>query len=333
MDNILISIIVPAYNIEQFIGRCLDSICVQSYKALEIIVVDDGSTDHTGEIIEMYAAADQRIISIHKKNGGVSKARLTGIERATGEYIGFVDGDDYIEPEMYKTLLNNALKYKAQISHCGNKMIFPNGEEEIHYGTGSVFVQNGDDAVKDLLCGKYIEPGLGNKLFHTSIINAGIESAIWDSSIKINEDLLMNYIFFKLADRVIYEDKAFYHYILRKGSAMTSKRQRHHVTDPLKVIQLIKNDISNKEDAYSIIYERYLRTLINISIQEEMKNEAISAKAILKSEISKGELWKYCNSKKLKLMVVGIVQFEPMYKLIRKLYDMVTGISKKYDMN
>ena len=115
MDN-KISIIIPAYNIEQYIGATLDSVLAQSYSNLEVIVVDDGSRDGTGNVIDRYAQKDHRIIAIHKENGGVTSARLRGVAEASGEWIGFVDGDDYIEPQMYERLLENALKYNADIS-------------------------------------------------------------------------------------------------------------------------------------------------------------------------------------------------------------------------
>ena len=133
MNSDLISIIVPAYNIEKFVERCLESISAQTYQDLEIIVVDDGSTDSTAEVIDQYRKKDDRVIAIHKQNGGVSTARSAGLAIATGEYIGFVDGDDYIEPQMFERLLTNMRKYGADISHCGYKMIFPDGHEDEHH--------------------------------------------------------------------------------------------------------------------------------------------------------------------------------------------------------
>ena len=115
MDEKLVSVIIPAYNIEDYIGRCLDSVISQTYKNLEIIVVDDGSRDHTGEILDNYAKKDRRIKVIHKENGGVSSARNKGIEAAEGDYIGFIDGDDLIEPEMYKTLVDLLEEENADI--------------------------------------------------------------------------------------------------------------------------------------------------------------------------------------------------------------------------
>ena len=121
-----------------YIGRCLDSILAQTHKRIEIIIVDDGSTDGTGIIIDQYASIDQRIIPIHKENGGVTSARIDGIKKASGEYLGFVDGDDYIEPEMFEKLLDNAIKYDADISHCGYQMVFP-GRVEYYYNTGRIY--------------------------------------------------------------------------------------------------------------------------------------------------------------------------------------------------
>ena len=243
MKDILVSVIVPAYNIELYIGRCLDSILNQSYQSLEIIVVDDGSTDETGKIIDQYAAKDSRIIPIHKENGGVSSARLTGISKATGSYIGFVDGDDYIEPEMYEHLLENALKYHADISHCGYRMIFPDYHYYDYYGTQILKEQDHNEALFDLLLGNQIEPSLWNKLFHRKMLSSFQDSSLWDSEIRINEDLLMNYLCFKEANKSVYEDKTYYHYILRKGSAATSRQERYKLIDPLKVITIIKNDV------------------------------------------------------------------------------------------
>ena len=98
----LISVIVPVYNVESYLEKCIESIQNQSYKSLEIILVNDGSTDSSGDICDKYAAHDKRIKVIHKKNGGLSSARNAGLEVANGDYIAFVDSDDYIEITMYE---------------------------------------------------------------------------------------------------------------------------------------------------------------------------------------------------------------------------------------
>ena len=140
--NALISIIIPAYNIENYISTCLDSLLAQTYRDLEIIVVNDGSKDGTGAIMDTYAARDSRIMAIHKENGGVTSARLCGVKAATGDWIGFVDGDDIIEPDMYERLMANAVKHGADISHCGYRMVFPSGKVDYYYNTGRIVEQD-----------------------------------------------------------------------------------------------------------------------------------------------------------------------------------------------
>lgn len=116
MKSDLISVIVPIYNIEDYISPCIDSIINQTYKNLEIILVNDGSTDKCSEICNKYAENDNRIIVLNKKNGGLSDARNAGIERASGAYIAFVDGDDWIEDTMYEKLYHSITKYNADVA-------------------------------------------------------------------------------------------------------------------------------------------------------------------------------------------------------------------------
>ncbi len=118
-----ISVIVPIYNIENYVRSAVDSILRQSYTNLEILLVDDGSTDSSGMICDEYAQKDARVKVIHKKNGGLSDARNAGIEAATGTYIGFVDGDDFIEPEMYRRLYDALVKNNADFSICSFRFV------------------------------------------------------------------------------------------------------------------------------------------------------------------------------------------------------------------
>jgi len=119
MQNPLISIIIPIYKVEDYIRCCIDSILSQTYKNLEIILVDDGSPDNCGSVCEEYSLKDKRIKVIYKKNGGLSSARNAGLDIASGEYIGFVDSDDWIENDMYESLYNAIIFHKADISVCG----------------------------------------------------------------------------------------------------------------------------------------------------------------------------------------------------------------------
>lgn len=328
--NDLISVVVPAYNIEKYIERCIKSILCQTYSNIEVIIVDDGSTDNTASIIDQYALKDTRIIPIHKKNGGVSSARTEGINRASGDWIGFVDGDDVIEENMYEVLINNAKKYDADISHCGYQMIFPDGHIDFYYNTKCIEVQDNTKALEELLSGRKIEPGLWNKLFKKSLFNDSIDYESL-SKIKINEDLLLNYFLFKNSNLAVYEDFCPYHYILRKGSAAVSKNI-HHCIDPLFVITYIKDELTNNLELYPTIYSRYLYQLINASTQKEFDLEKKKALKLLRSEIKNGNI-NLCKSTKLKLMVIAVAYTLPLYKVVRKMYDMVTGVSKKYDLH
>ena len=115
----LLSVIIPAYNVEKYIDHCLNTVTNQTYKNLEIIIVDDGSPDNSGKIIDDWSKKDCRIKVIHKENGGLGFARNSGLEIATGDYIAFIDSDDYIDLNMYETLINKAIETKSDIVYCG----------------------------------------------------------------------------------------------------------------------------------------------------------------------------------------------------------------------
>ena len=119
MSKSLISVIVPVYKVENFLDRCVESIVGQTYENLEIILVDDGSPDNCPAMCDEWAEKDSRIRVIHKENGGLCSARNAGMDIAAGDYLGFVDSDDCIEPDMYQLLVENAVSTQADISRCG----------------------------------------------------------------------------------------------------------------------------------------------------------------------------------------------------------------------
>ena len=114
----LISVIIPVYNSEKFLNRCVDSVLKQSYKELDIILIDDGSSDKSGEMCDQYAQMDKRVRVIHQKNRGVSAARNSGLDVAIGDYCTFVDSDDYIESEMYQSMIDIAEQYNCDVIMC-----------------------------------------------------------------------------------------------------------------------------------------------------------------------------------------------------------------------
>lgn len=331
MNTPLISIVVPAYNIEPHVGRCLESLQAQTYSNIEIIVVDDGSTDGTGVVIDAYAAGDPRIVALHKDNGGVSSARIRGIQAATGAFIGFVDGDDYVEPEMFTHLLKNALEYDADISHCGYQMVFPDGHIDYYYATGKMVRHSHAEGIRALIKGDYVEPGLCNKLFRREVVIGFEQSSLWDSAIRINEDLLMNYILFSRAEDSVYEDIPYYHYILRKGSAATSEPKRFKIQDPVQVMKTILDDTENDETSHALAAERYLRVLISTAQQEYWKEDASDARKELKRRLRSFRKLPGVSGKVL-LMAFGAAYLQGAYRLVRAIYNKFTGIDKKYSL-
>lgn len=262
MNENKISVIVPVYNIENYIEKTVESIRNQTYQNLEIILVDDGSSDNSGRILDEIAAKDSRIKVIHQENGGVTSARISGIKMATGEWIGFVDGDDFIEPDMYDVLLKNAIENKADISHCGYQMVFPSRVDYYH-NTKRKVIQDFQKGLYDLLSGDYVEPGLWNKLYRSSIVKDVINQDLVDKSIKINEDILMNYYFFKLSKTSVFYDICPYHYVLRKGSAATSKVNKHKLYDPIIVQRIILNDVKDNLNLANVVYGRLASIYLN----------------------------------------------------------------------
>lgn len=330
MNDDLISVVVPAYNIERYIERSLESLLRQTYPFLEVVVVDDGSTDGTAALIDRMAEKEPRLIAVHKPNGGVSSARIEGIRRASGQWIGFADGDDFVEPEMFEHLLQNAIRYHADISHCGYQMVFPDGHVDLYYGTGRLVEQTNEEGLKDLIEGAFVEPGLWNKLFRRRIVEHFEQSPLWDPEIRINEDLLMNYLLFSRAEKSVYEDIPYYHYLLRKQSAATSKKKTH-ITDPLRVMEILKTDLANNPDLYPVTYARYLRVLIGVAAQRQWKEEAKNALLRLRQEVRSGHL-QVCPSGKLRLMATSAAYCMPLYRGMRWTYDQITGTAKKYDL-
>ena len=260
-NNIKISVIVPCYNIKSYLPRCIESILAQTYKNLEIILISDGSTDGTDEVIREYAKKDSRIIPVFKQNSGVSDTRNRGLDIATGDYVGFVDGDDYIEPEMYETLLKNAIENNADISHCGYQMVFPS-RVDYYYNTGKKVIQDNKKGIRDIIVGDYVEPSPCIKIYRKNIVN----NLRMPPDIKINEDVIFNFYAFVNSQKSVYEDLPFYHYILRKGSAATSKINQNKLFDPVRVRkEIFEYSLKNLDnEIQSVAYSSYLNSIINL---------------------------------------------------------------------
>lgn len=309
-EDIKISVVVPAYNNAPWLPRCLDSLLAQTYRKLEILVVDDGSTDDTQIVLDRYQRLDSRIHPIHQTNSGVTAARLHGIREATGEWIGFVDGDDAIEADMYEHLLRNALDHHAGISHCGYQMVFDDGRIHYFHNSGKLLQHDRDTALKELLSGTMIEPGLWNKLFRADLFQKLFESQALDTNIKINEDLLMNFILFSYTEQSVFEDFCPYHYIVRQNSASRQKLNPNRIYDPIRVKERILSVAPG-----SVIHAAqaaYLSTCINVynslvtANQPGLKNDCREVRNLILQHAS----WISQLSRKQQLLA-GLIRYMP----------------------
>lgn len=214
-ENPLISVIVPIYKVEDYLKRCVDSIINQTYSNLEIILVDDGSPDNCPQICDAYAKQDARIKVVHKENGGLSDARNAGMEIATGEYISFIDSDDYVHMDMLNILLDVMLKEDCEIAQCGT-VKFNEGEtvalNEVDY---EVKVYNTKEALKELINDGHFVQTVWNKLY-----KADIALKLPFRKGKLNEDEYWTYIVFAQSKNIAEVTAGMYFYLQRSTSIM-----------------------------------------------------------------------------------------------------------------
>jgi glycosyltransferase involved in cell wall biosynthesis len=216
-----ISIIVPIYNVEKYLRKCIDSILAQTFKNIEVILVDDGSPDESPMICDEYAKRDDRIVVIHKPNGGLSSARNAGISVATGNFIGFVDSDDYIHPDMYKILHEKLVRNDAQIAECTVTTVYGEIQKNIS-GTGMIQSYSGEEALELLMFPEKnkLNPrfAVWSKLFRADIIG----DLLFPLGM-IHEDHLYDAQAFLRANRYVIVDKPLYFHNVRENSITTVK--------------------------------------------------------------------------------------------------------------
>lgn len=323
-----ISIIVPVFNCEQYLSKCLDSIIAQTYKNIEIILIDDGSIDNSGIICDTYAKKDARVRVIHKDNGGAMSARLSGLAEATGEWIGFVDGDDEIDLDMYERLLNNAVKYGAQISHCGYQMRFPDGHVNYFYNTGVLIKQNKETGIHDLLLGEVIEPSLCTKLFHKTVVQSVVLNKGIDATIKNNEDLLMNFYFFSSSNKSVFVDWCPYHYFVQTKTPAKLSENTYKIYDPIKVKEIILEECSegNLRDAEI----SYLTTCVHIYCSLIQLPDMHEHRIAVRKKIYLRRSWIAQLSRRVKLLALLVIYAPQFLQVIYPVYAKYWQ-RKKYD--
>lgn len=229
MEQVKLSVIVPVYQVEEFLPRCLDSILAQTYRDFELILVNDGTKDDCPRIMAEYAAKDSRIRQIHKENGGLSSARNAGMEIARGEYISFIDSDDYIDPELFADAVATAERTNAELVVWNYRKAY---DDEL----GQAYLKMKDEVIDldelglDHYYYKYWFPYLHgfeacNKLFSRDVIKKENLLFQWNHEI-FSEDMLFNAMYLMHTHKIAALSKPYYYYYMRRGSIMNSPKPR-----------------------------------------------------------------------------------------------------------
>ena len=213
--NPKISIIVPVYKVEPYLHKCINSLLDQTFADFELILVNDGSPDKSGEICDHYASKDNRIKVIHKENGGQASARNMGLEKAKGDYIGFVDSDDYVENDMFELLFQNAMKYGADVVECGINIV--NRSKVLPIQNNNEF-EIGDNLVALM--------GLLNNRYRNCVWNKLYKKEIFETlrfPNKLYEDGFLAFKIYYMAKKYVFIGKSKYYYLQRNGSTMSNQ--------------------------------------------------------------------------------------------------------------
>lgn len=260
----LITVIIPIYNVEKYLKKCIDSILHQTYQTMEIILIDDESTDESGSICDEYAKKDNRIKVIHKKNGGVSSARNAGLNNANGKYVAFIDADDYIENNMFEKMINQFEKNeKLDIVVCGTKNVDEDGNV---LKTSNMKVETIDNVtfLKEILNENKINSVIWDKVFKRDLIN----KSRFNEKTKISEDLEFVINIIDRINEVEIIPDILYNWLVRKDSATKTKFNDNWK----KEIIICENIINLTERKYKelkrVAIKRYIR--INITCYKKI---------------------------------------------------------------
>lgn len=264
----LISVIVPVYNTENYLDKCIHSILNQNYRNVEVILIDDGSTDESFKKCELYSQMDKRVCVVHKENGGQSSARNVGLDMCTGDYISFIDSDDWIESDMYSTLLTELERYDACLAVAGRYDAYENSEYVI---VGKQLGKNGlfdaYDVLPKMAIGQMSDFSVCDKLYRRDLWND-----IRFPEGEIYEDFAVMYKVLIAAKKIVLCDKPLYTYFHRNNSTLTSGFREALIDYTNQTDQFIKDMIS--------WYPEYT----NYAIWTHIKAVQLVMKKLLRSE-------------------------------------------------
>lgn len=317
MEKDLISVIIPVYNVEKYLSRCLDSIVNQSYKNLEILLIDDGSTDLSSEICKNYLKSDNRIKYYRKDNGGLSSARNFGLNIFTGKYVSFIDSDDVVSQDMLKILYNNLKKTNSDISICEVTRFstIPNFIFLDDYKTYSK-----EEILKIILEDKKICNYAVNKLYKRSVIK-DIRYPIG----KVQEDVGTTYKFIQNSSKVVYTESKLYGYYSRENS-ISKTLNKKFIYDYFSMIEQREIDLKDYNiDDYLILNKVnvILGIFINISLNKEILNDIELKKYIDEKLMELKSLYKKVkniNTTKHNILINILVFNKNIFYVVMNLY-------------
>lgn len=311
----LISIIVPVYNVERYISRCIESLINQTYINIEIILVDDGSTDNSYNICEKYAKEDLRVKLFHKKNGGVSSARNIGLKNAKGEYITFVDSDDWVKDDMIEHLLKKLNDNNVDISICTCIVATNESMWDPNEGREDCLITE-KEAIKRLLYKEYCV--VWGTLFSRNVI----EGIFFREDISNNEDSYFLFNVFRKAKKIYKSCQAKYIYNRQQEASITKNKNKKKALDQLKVANLIGNDLKSQLNEYEKEYSFYKfcalynlnRDFIDMNIFDDpiIKENRIELKKYYKKIIFNSEV-----KTKLKMKTILLIICPKVFKKIK----------------
>lgn len=320
----IISIVVPVYKVEQYLNKCIDSILAQTFADFELILVDDGSPDKCGEICDDYAKHDSRVVVIHKQNGGLSDARNAGIDIARGAYIGFVDSDDYIAPDMYETLYRDIQNEQADMSVCGVYKV--RGEKIIpFFCSNDYFVVDGKKAFEVVMQMKIASITVWNKLYRINLFD-DLRYPVG----RLSEDVFIIADLLFKANKVVFHIVPQYYYRIQPNSISNSgfspRLERDRADAYIHIQELVKIYCPEAQavlDYRLWLSDRYFISMLSTqpqSVRNEYRSSIRGIKVKFARNLRKIFVNPY-NSLKEKIMYVIIAVSPAMFMFIRKIYD------------
>ena len=280
---IKVSVIVPIYNVEEYINKCVDSILNQTFKEFELILVDDGSTDNSGNICDTYKSIDDRVRVIHKSNGGLSDARNSGIEAATGEFLYFIDGDDFIHEDTLESMYNSIIKTNSDIAVCNMIRYYGETDTEKFYNPVEKMKVLDENYRFETLR----QPSVCNKMFKSILFN-NIKFPLK----KYYEDTFVYHELLFKAKRLVLTGKDSYYYRSRRGSIISEGYNKKYFdfieAVYLRALFLDKNNVHDYADeAYLHLYSSLVNAYKNIEVDEADIKSLLEKSKVRYNEIFK----------------------------------------------